>query len=36
MYLLRKSGKYKEVKRLLPKERIYPLNKNLKKRIGIK
>ena len=35
MYLLRKSEKYKEVKRLLPKERIYLLNKEIEKRIAI-
>ena len=33
---LRREGKYKEAKRLLPKERPYPLEKEIEKRIGIK
>ncbi len=33
---LRKAGKYKEAKRLLPKEREYPLGKEIEKSIGIK
>ncbi len=36
MNTLRKAGKYKEVKRFLPKERVYPLNNEISKRIGIK
>lgn len=36
MNALRKVGKYKEVKRFLPKERVYPLNNEISKRIGIK
>ncbi len=33
---LRKSGKYKEAKRLLPKESVYPVSADIEKRIGIK
>ncbi len=33
---LRKQGKYKEAKRLLPKERVYIATKEVGKRIGIK
>ena len=33
---LRKSGKYKEAERLLPKERIYNLPASLEKQIGIR
>lgn len=36
MNALRKAGKYKEVKRFLPKERVYPLNNEISKRIGIR
>lgn len=36
MNLLRKAGDYKTVKRLLPKERVYPLNKVIGQRIGIR
>lgn len=36
LYLLRKVGKHKEAKRLLPKERPYPLEKEIEKRIGVK
>jgi hypothetical protein len=32
---LRKQGKYKEAKRLLPKERVYTLPPDLAKRVGI-
>lgn len=33
---LRKVGKYKEAKRLLPKERVFPLPEEIEKRIGSK
>lgn len=33
---LRKIGKYKEAKKLLPQEKIYPLDSQIEKRIGIK
>jgi len=33
---LRKLGKYKEAKRLLPKEKIYTLNSEIEKKIGVK
>ena len=33
---LRKDGKYKEAKRHLPKERVFPLSDEIEKRIGIK
>ncbi|MEN7551631.1 DUF4291 domain-containing protein [Rapidithrix thailandica] len=33
---LRKQGKYKEAKRLLPKEQVYPLPEDIQKRIGIR
>ena len=28
--------KYKEAKRLLPKEKVYPLSSEIEKRIGVK
>jgi len=34
--LLRKAGKYKEAKRLLPKEKLYPLNNEIEKKIGVR
>ncbi len=33
---LRKLGKYKEAKRLLPPEKVYPVNYEIAKRIGIR
>ncbi|MEM9982551.1 MAG: DUF4291 domain-containing protein, partial [Bacteroidota bacterium] len=33
---LRKSGKHKEAKRLLPNEKVYPVSNEVEKRIGIK
>lgn len=36
MSLLRKAGKHKEVKRFLPKERVYPLDERIGQRIGIR
>ena len=33
---LMKSGKYKEAKRLLPKERVYDLSENIEKVIGLR
>ena len=33
---LRKAGKYKEAKRLLPNEKLYPVNSEIGRRIGIK
>jgi len=36
MDVLRKAGKYDQVKRLLPKEKVYSLNKDIELRIGIK
>ncbi len=33
---LRKQGKYKEVKRLLPKEKIYHLPKDIEQKIGVR
>jgi hypothetical protein len=33
---LRKAGKHKEAKRLLPNERVYSLNTAIQKRIGVK
>ncbi|WP_196886451.1 DUF4291 domain-containing protein [Aureivirga sp. CE67] len=33
---LRKQGKYKEAKRLLPSEKIYPLEKEIETKIGIR
>ncbi len=33
---LRKAGKHKEAKRLLPNERVYALNTDIQKRIGVK
>ncbi|WP_223241467.1 DUF4291 domain-containing protein [Flammeovirga sp. EKP202] len=36
MSALRKAGKYKEVKRFLPKERLYPISESIGKKIGIR
>ncbi|BDD03805.1 DUF4291 domain-containing protein [Aureibacter tunicatorum] len=36
IYQLRKQGKYTEAKRLLPKERIYPVSKSIETSLGIK
>lgn len=36
MNQLRRAGKYKEMKRLLPNEKLYPLNKEIEKRIGVR
>ncbi len=36
MNLLRRGGKYKEIKRLLPKERVYPIDETIAQKIGIK
>lgn len=36
IYQLKKLGKYKEAKRLLPKEKIYFLPKDIEKRIGVR
>ena len=33
---LRKVGKHKEAKRLLPSEKVYPLNNEIEKKIGIR
>ena len=33
---LRKTGKYKEAKRLLPQERVYPVPSDIGRRIGVK
>jgi hypothetical protein len=33
---LRKAGKHKEAKRLLPNERVYNLNTDIQKRVGVK
>ena len=35
IHLLRKAGKIKEAKRLLPSEKIYPLSKDIQQSIGI-
>ncbi len=36
IYLLRKAGKYQEAKRLLPKEKLYPVDAAIGKKIGIR
>lgn len=36
IHQLRKLGKYKEAKRLLPKEKIYPLSEGIRNRVGIR
>lgn len=36
IYALKCAGKYKEAKRLLPNERIYPLNDDIAKKVGVR
>ncbi len=36
IYQLRKRGKHKEAKRLIPSEKLYPLSKEIERRIGVK
>ncbi|WP_299677521.1 DUF4291 domain-containing protein [uncultured Dokdonia sp.] len=36
MNALRKAGKYKDVKRFLPKENVYPLSEAIEKKIGVR